>query len=113
MLGPLLFIVYINDIPEVVQSNIAIFANDTKSGAAEIGGQWPPLNLRPLHRIVFFAIENQFSLVKQPPLLLVASSAPAPSYIYLSISLIIVVPYNLILICWWSAVGSGKSNLIL
>ena len=44
------------------------------SGAAEIGGQWPPLNLRTLHRIVFFAIENQFSLVKQPPLLLVASS---------------------------------------
>ena len=30
MLGPLLFIVYINDIPEVVQSNIAIFADDTK-----------------------------------------------------------------------------------
>ena len=49
-------------------------------GEAEIGGlggQWPSLNLRPLHRIVFFAIENQFSLVKQPPLLLVASSAPA------------------------------------
>ena len=33
--------------------------------AAEIGeqeGPWPPLNLRPLHRIVIFAIENHFSL---------------------------------------------------
>ena len=38
-------------------------------------GAMAPLNLRPLHRIAFFAIENQFSLVKQPPLLLVASSA--------------------------------------
>ena len=47
------------------------------AGAAEIGGQWPPLNLRPLHKIVFFATENQFSLVKQPPLLLVTSSASA------------------------------------
>ena len=27
-----------------------------------------------------------------------------PSYIYLSIPLTIVVPYNLILICWWSGV---------
>ena len=34
-----------------------------------------PLNLRPLHRNVIFAIENHFSLVKWPPLLLIASSA--------------------------------------
>ena len=31
-----------------------------------------------------------------------------PSYIYLSIPLTIVVPYNLILICWWSGVGFDK-----
>ena len=30
MLGLLLFIIYINDLPEVVQSNIAIFADDIK-----------------------------------------------------------------------------------
>ena len=30
MLGPFLFIVYINDLLEVVQSNISIFADDTK-----------------------------------------------------------------------------------
>lgn len=30
VLGPLLFIICINDLPEVVQSNIAIFTNDTK-----------------------------------------------------------------------------------
>ena len=38
------------------------------------GGPWPPLNLKPLHRNVIFAIENHFSLAKWPPLLSVASS---------------------------------------
>ena len=38
-------------------------------------GPWSLLNLRPLHRIVIFAIENHFSLAKWPPLLSVASSA--------------------------------------
>ena len=32
-------------------------------------GPWPLLNLRPLHRIAIFAIENHFSLAKWPPLL--------------------------------------------
>ena len=36
---------------------------------------WSLLNLRTLHRIVIFEIGNLFSLVKWPPLLLVASSA--------------------------------------
>ena len=38
--------------------------------ATEIGGQegpWPLLNLRILHRIVIFAIENHFSLTNGPP----------------------------------------------
>ena len=39
-----------------------------------MGGPWPLLNLRPLHRNVIFAIEHHFSLVKWPPLLSVASS---------------------------------------
>ena len=39
------------------------------------GGPCPLLNLRPLYRIVIFAIENHFSLAKWPPLLSVASSA--------------------------------------
>ena len=38
------------------------------------GGPWPLLNLRPLYRIVIFAIENHFSLVKWPPLF----SVPPP-----------------------------------
>ena len=36
-----------------------------------------PLNIRPLHRNVIFAIENHFSLAKWPLLPLVASSASA------------------------------------
>ena len=32
------------------------------------GGPWPLLNLRLLHRIVIFAIENHFRLAKWPPL---------------------------------------------
>ena len=43
----------------------------------EARGPWPLLNLRTLHRIVIFAIENHFSLAKWPPLLSVASSASA------------------------------------
>ena len=35
---------------------------DLYTQAAEIGGPWPFLNLRPLHRIVIFAIENHFRL---------------------------------------------------
>ena len=61
VLGPLLFIVYKWLIPEVVQSNIAIFVDDTK--------------------------------LLIPPT--------------------IVVPYNLMLIRWWSGVGFSKWNLIL
>ena len=40
------------------------------SKAAEIvgqGGPWPLLNLRSLHRIVIFVIENHFNLTKWPP----------------------------------------------
>ena len=48
-------------------------------GNMEARGPWPLLNLRPLHRIVIFAIENHFSLAKWPPLLSVASSASACS----------------------------------
>ena len=42
---------------------------------AEIGGPWPLLDLRTLHKIVIYAIENYFSLAKWPPLLSIASSA--------------------------------------
>ena len=31
VLGPVLFILYVNDLPEVVQSKLWIFAEDTKS----------------------------------------------------------------------------------
>ena len=43
------------------------------------------LNLRPLHRIVIFAIENHFSLAKCPHLLLVASPASVESYVTLNL----------------------------
>ena len=59
---------------------ISAFCNTNQScyaQAAEIGGPWPLLNLRPLHRIVIFAIENHLSLAKWPPLLSVASSTSA------------------------------------
>ena len=42
------------------------------------GGLWPLLNLRLLHRIVIFAIENHFRLAKWPPLL---SVLPPPGCI--------------------------------
>ena len=45
------------------------------------GGPWPLLNLRPLHRIVIFAIENHFSLIKWPSLLSVTSSASSYKFI--------------------------------
>ena len=46
---------------------------------------WPLLNVRTVHRIVIFIIENHFCLAKWPPLLSVASSASA--YIHVAIAI--------------------------
>ena len=44
MLGPLLFVVYINDLEETVGSLISKFADDTKTGG--IAG-WPAFIIHP------------------------------------------------------------------
>ena len=38
--------------------------NSIGGGNRGVRGTWPPLNLRPLHRNVIFAIENHCSLAK-------------------------------------------------
>ena len=62
-------------------------------------GPWPPLNLRPLHRNVIFAIENHLSLAKWPPLLSVASSASDAIYISSWSLVSIVMVLHRILLC--------------
>ena len=56
--------------------------------------------------IVFILYINDLYLKLSEVILLLLPMTP--SYIYLSIPLTIVVPYNLILTCWWSGVGFGK-----
>ena len=56
VLGPLLFIVYsYNDLPEVVQSNIAIFANDTKLYTVDLS--------LPLTIVANTLLSNNFDLL--------------------------------------------------
>ena len=49
-------------------SIVLAMAMNIGNGNRGARGPWPLLNLRPLHRIVIFAIENHFSLAKWPPL---------------------------------------------
>ena len=58
------------------------------------GGPWPLLNLRSLHRIVIFAIENHFSLAKWPLLLSVASSASGCKEIFMAKIFVISVQFT-------------------
>ena len=47
---------------------VIIYTSKIKIIGGGTRGQEPPLNLRPLHRNLIFAIENNFSLAKVPPL---------------------------------------------